>query len=437
MSSARAKKIPQHILSDNLIIKYNKAIARITSKSVEAANTHIQSLNEDLKARTKKRYARMLEYLSCSGQNSITDPHASALFVSRIDVIKSNHKVAKLYDYCRPTIVYDDMQEAHNMRGYGTHIDSFVYAKNLRHAVMERIDDGNDYVPNDVALDGNGIILYSMNSCGKTSLLRAIGLSVILAQTGCFVPASEYRIHPFNRIMTRILSRDNIMKGQSSFVAEMSELRASLQRAVDQSTLVLADAITHGTEHTSGSAIFVSSVETLAAKNVNFIFTTHLHNVYPLVRNVPNVRVCHLSVAFKHSQKGERSITFERKINDGPGGSIYGLEVCEYLDMDTQFVARAFEIRDSIAPDKTEELVGLAQLKLSPYNKNKIKIKCESCGYRPRSLTDQPLHTHHRKEQHSADSDGMIDGIHKNAASNLAVLCVQCHGKTHSTRGCS
>ena len=82
--------------------------------------------------------------------------------------------------------------------------------------------------------------------------------------------------------MTRILSRDNFMKGQSSFVAEMSELRAILKRATDSSTLVLADEITHGTEHTSGSAIFVSSVEALAKRKVNFLFTTHLHNVYPL-----------------------------------------------------------------------------------------------------------------------------------------------------------
>lgn len=426
VSSTRARKIPG---SSGLIIKYNKAIARVTSEDVEAANRQIQSLNVDLKACTKKRYVRVLEYLSSSNKTA-------TLFVSWIDVIKSNYRIAQLYNYCRPTIVYDEMQsfvEEHGMRGYGAPdaMCSFVDAKDLRHAVMERIDDGNEYVPNDVALNGSGMILYSMNSCGKTSLLRALGLSVILAQAGCFVPASEYKIHPFGCIMTRILSRDNIMKGQSSFVAEMSELRAILKRTVDSSTLVLADEITHGTEHTSGSAIFVSSVETLAGRKANFLFTTHLHNVYPFVRDVQNVRVCHLSVTF--SANGTKSITFERKLNDGPGGSIYGLEVCEYLNMDDKFLARAFEIRDSISPDKTENLVGsFAKLKLSPYNKNKIKVKCESCGYRPRLQTDQPLHTHHIKEQHLADADGMIFGVHKDMASNLMVLCNECHGKAHA-----
>lgn len=109
-------------------------------------------------------------------------------------------------------------------------------------------------------------------------------------------------------MMTRILSRDNIMKGQSSFVAEMVELKAILKRANDPSTLVLADEITHGTEHTSGSSIFISAVETLAKRQVNFLFTTHLHNVYPFVRDVPNVKVFHLSVAFENMR-----IVFERK----------------------------------------------------------------------------------------------------------------------------
>lgn len=410
VSSARAKKIPD---DSGLIIRHNKTIARITSIIVEAANKDVQSVGALLRARTSKRYSRTLEYLSSSG---CALRHATE-FISELDVIMSSSRIKRLYNYCRPDVACNG--------------DSFVDAKDLRHAIMERIDDGNEYVPNDIALNGSGIILYSMNSCGKTTLLKALGLSVILAQAGCFVPASSFKICPFSCIMTRILSRDNIMKGQSSFVAEMSELRAILKRAVDPSTLVLADEITHGTEHTSGSAIFVSSVETLADRKVNFLFTTHLHNVYPFVRDVPNVRTCHLSVTFTHSGNGttHRSIVFERKLKDGPGGSVYGLEVCEYLNMDIKFLARAFQIRDAITPDKTEKSMNI---KLSPYNKKKIKLRCESCGYAPRLPTDQPLHTHHIKEQHLANEDGMIEGKHKDAMSNLRVLCEQCHRKIHA-----
>ena len=407
VSSMRSKKIPD---DSGLIVRQNKYSARITSPAVETANAELQSVNEKLKDRTKKRYLRTLEYMSRSGC-TLRD---AARFVSEMDVTVSNFKTSKLYNYCRPVVSTDG--------------DGFVDAKNLRHAVVERIDDGNEYVPNDVALDGSGIVLYSMNSCGKTTLLRALGLSVILAQAGCYVPASSYHIRPFSCMMTRILSRDNIMKGQSSFVAEMSELRAILKRARGPCALVLADEITHGTEHTSGSAIFVSAVETLARRRVNFLLTTHLHGAYPFIRQVPKVRTCHLSVTFRAN--GVKSITFERKLMDGPGGSVYGLEVCEYLDMDTDFLARAFQIRDKVTPEKEEQRSTI--IKVSRYNRNKVIMNCESCGYAPRLPTDQPLHTHHIRGRSMADANGMIDGMHVDSVSNLEVLCESCHRRVHA-----
>ena len=418
VSSMRSKKIPD---DSGLVVRHNKYTARVTSPAVETANAELQSVCEKLKDRTKKRYMRTLEYLSRSGC-ALRD---AARFVSEVDVTVSNFRISKLYNYCRP-VVQRSGPERHQ-RG-STDGDGSVDAKNLRHAVVERIDDGNEYVPNNVALDGSGIVLYSMNSCGKTTLLRALGLSVILAQAGCHVPASSYRIRPFSCMMTRILSRDNIMKGQSSFVAEMSELRAVLKRAGGPCALVLADEITHGTEHTSGSAIFVSAVETLARRKVNFLLTTHLHSAYPFIRQVPNVRTCHLSVTFRAN--GVKSITFERKLMEGPGGSVYGLEVCEYLDMDADFLARAFQIRDKVTPEKEEQRSTI--IKVSKYNKNKIMRKCESCNYAPRLPTDKPLHTHHIKERHLADKNGMINGMHADSVSNLVVLCEQCHRKTHA-----
>ena len=82
------------------------------------------------------------------------------------------------------------------------------------------------------------------------------------------------------------------------------------------------------------------------------MLTTHLHGAYPFMRQVPNVRTCHLSVTFRAN--GVKSIAFERKLMEGPGGSVYGLEVCEYLDMDADFLARAFQIRDKVTPEKEE-----------------------------------------------------------------------------------
>ena len=338
VTSSQAKAIKQSYCSRNrsIVVKSNASSSRVTSPKVEAASRKIESLSEAVKLCAQKLFKATLECLlhhTCMFGNVVK-------LVSTVDVIKSNFCVSKMYNYCRPTVVSKGA--------------SFVDAKGLRHPVIERIDDGNEYVPNDVAIgkDYNGIILYSMNSCGKTSLLRALGLSVILAQAGFFVSASSFTFRPFRCMMTRILSRDNIMKGQSSFVAEMVELKAILKRAKDPSTLVLADEITHGTEHTSGSSIFISAVETLAKKQVNFLFTTHLHNVYPFVKDVSNVKVFHLSVAFEN-----KKIVFERKLKNGPGGSIYGLEVCEFIGMDTEFISRAFQVRVIITPEKNDNTI--------------------------------------------------------------------------------
>ena len=411
VTSSQAKAIKQSHCSrnKNIVVKSNASSSRVTSPKVEAASRKIESLSETVKLCTQKLYKATAECLLCHTCmfRDVVD------FVSTVDVTRSNFCVSKMYNYCRPTVV-----------SKGT---SFVDAKGLRHPVIERIDDGNEYVPNDIAIgkDYNGIILYSMNSCGKTSLLRALGLSVILAQAGCFVPASSFTFGPFKCMMTRILSRDNIMKGQSSFVAEMVELKAILKRANDTSTLVLADEITHGTEHTSGSSIFISAVETLAKRQANFLFTTHLHNVYPFVKDVPNVKVFHLSVAFE-----DKKIVFERKLKDGPGGSIYGLEVCEFIGMDTKFIARAFQVRAKITPEKNDSTL-TPKPKPSKYNKQKMVQCCEVCGYSPRLPTDSPLDTHHVKHQSFADENGMINGVHKDSLSNLKVLCKKCHKAEH------
>ncbi|ORY07083.1 P-loop containing nucleoside triphosphate hydrolase protein [Basidiobolus meristosporus CBS 931.73] len=248
-----------------------------------------------------------------------------------------------------------------------------------------------------------------MNSCGKTSLLKACGLSIILAQMGSFVPASSFEFSPYKSLMTRILSEDNILKGQSSFVAEMSDLRNILKRA-DPYTLVLADEITHGTEHISGSAIFASSVMTLAKQNISFMFTTHLHNIYKFIKDIPNVKVFHLSVNFEHINS-KNVIIFERKIKEGPCDSIYGLEVCEFLNMDSNFLQKAFQIRADILSreDKTCPTIANGLLnqysKYSRYNKDKLVYKCQICNYVPTQTTDLPINVHHIQHQHTSDNN--------------------------------
>jgi len=408
-TAQKASKI-KATLRKRLRINIGKLCTKITSEKIDNANQIIQSIKQQLRICTDKYYTLVLNKMYKSYNKLLSEVIVQ---ISEFDVIKSNWYAAIKNGYCKPEMK--------------SHSQSYFSAKQLRHPVIEKIRKDIAYIPNDVSvgLEHHGIILYSMNSGGKTSLLKACGLAVIMAQSGSYVPASYFELCPFKTLCTRIISENSVLSGRSSFVAEMHDLRNILKRA-DEHTLVLADEITHGTEHLSGSAIFTASVQVLASRNVNFVFTTHLHNIYPMISKIENVRVYHLTMNIKDSE-----IIFEHKLCNGPGESIYGLEVCEALDMDKEFLTKAFYVRDQLNT-KTQKLYTL-DLKKSRYNKDKYYQMCELCKYSPRMKTDIPLDVHHIHFQCTSDENGMIGtGIHKDHASNLTVLCKECHVKVHN-----
>lgn len=406
-TNAQAEKL-KHIRYIN-IIKNNKSFSRITSSDIEKSSRNILVLTESLKKHIKNKYVVFMEQIT-----NIYDPIFIRIkdFIANIDVIKSNYKLSHIYGYCRPVIC--------------SNRKSFFKAKDIRHALIEQIHTDTRYVPNDVTIgcEYEGMIIYSMNACGKTSLIKACGVSVLLAQMGSFVPASSFEFSPFSKIMTRIKNEDNINTGRSSFVSEMMELRDILNRA-DSNTLVLADEITCGTEHISGSAIFASSVITLAQKKVNFMFTTHLHNIYRFIMNIENVKIFHLSVLFENNAK---KIIFERKLKEGPGECIYGLEVCNYLNMDRNFLNMAFSIRNEIIKVETQCAQTNTLCKTSRYNINKIIHNCEICGYIPKDKMSIPLDTHHIEPNNKS----LKEVFSINAKYNLVALCKTCHIKVHN-----
>lgn len=393
----------------NMFVNKGKNVTKITSHKIDMINMQIIELKKGLKACLAKYFDIFVD--SIYKKYSRTLKKAS-FAVSELDVVSSLYTAAKKNGYCRPKVVMCDK--------------SFVNARGLRHPIIEVINDNMKYVPNNIDMQKkDGIVLYSINAGGKTSLLKAYGLCVILAQAGSYVPADSLEIGPFKHLATRIVSDNSILYGKSSFVSEMQDLRSILKRSNAQ-TLVLADEITHGTEHISGSAIFASSVITLAERGVKFVFTTHLHNAYPLIKGLPNVDVLHLSITIKTGGL----IVFDYRLCNGPGSSVYGLEVCESLDMDKQFLATAFHIRNLINCDKTGQIN--AHMKSSRYNSKTFVRQCQVCGYCPRTNTDIPLDVHHIIPQSSSNKDGMIGSVHKNFRGNLVVLCKACHNKTHN-----
>jgi DNA mismatch repair protein MutS len=160
-----------------------------------------------------------------------------------------------------------------------------------------------EYIPNDISLGTtaenniNGILLYGLNSSGKSTCMKAVGLSIVMAQSGLFVPATEFSYSPYESLLARITGNDNILKGLSSFALEMTELRAILKRASPK-TMVLGDEVCRGTENISAISLVTSTIERLSKTGSNFIFATHLHKVAEMesIKMLDNVKAFHLTV---------------------------------------------------------------------------------------------------------------------------------------------
>lgn len=387
--------------------KVNKGMI-ITSDKIREFSICLEQSRSMLEIHSYQMYKGILNKLSSefTFYTDISD------FISTLDYVKTNAYNAIMFGYNRP-----------NINRSSDH--SFLSVKKARHPIIERIIS-SEYIHNDLDL-GNGesnsylgMLLYGVNSSGKSSLTKSIGLIIIMAQAGMFVPA-ELTYKPYNRITTRLSGNDDIFKGQSSFVVEMTELRNILKNA-SPSTLVLGDELCRGTESISGTSLTVATLETLIEAKSSFIFSTHMHHLsaYPsIVELSSEMRVCHLSTYYDEEIK---DLVYDRKLEEGSGSSVYGLEVCRSLSMDSAFINKANKVRHNLS--KTPSLL---KPKKSNYNASVYVDKCSLCG-----SFDEQIDTHHVKEQHMANEHGFIDTFHKNSSFNLIALCSDCHSKLHS-----
>jgi DNA mismatch repair protein MutS len=355
----------------------------------------------------KKKYIEKLEYF-----DKKYNFDKIAEFIAEIDFVKSNAKTAKLYGYCKPSIV-------HNNR-------SFIDAIDVRHPIIERIDINTNYIPNDVFLSKDnidGMLLYCLNSGGKSSYMKSVGLNIILAQMGSFVAAKEFKFFPYTKIFTRISGDDNIFYGQSSFAVEMSELRSILKFS-DQRSLVLGDEICRGTETVSALALVSSAINKFSINKVNFIFATHLHKLSEMncIKSLHNIGLYHLLVDTSNGK-----LEYKRKLEKGSGESIYGIEVAKHLIDDKDFINFAYNIRN--------ELLNISDYILHPktskYNTNIFVDKCQidNCN---KNYKNEQLDVHHILFQSQCNNNDLIDHIRKNDKSNLVVLCKEHHSQVHN-----
>ena len=266
-----------------------------------------------------------------------------------------------------------------------------------------------------------GYLLYGQNSSGKTVLSKSIGLSIIMAQAGFFVPAKKLKLSIFKSLFTRISGSDNLLRGLSTFAVEMLELKNILNRANNKS-MVIGDEISHGTETISGLSIVASTILTLKEKESSFILATHLHQLDSIseIKEEKEISPIHLSLTYDENKD---LLKYNRIIQKGKGSSIYGLEFAKSLKLPKEFLSKAYKIRKEIADD----LSGLEELtkkRKSRYNSDVYIGICSECGEKAEEV-------HHINEQQLADENGNIEHIRKNNKANLAPLCKECHSKKH------
>ncbi|HZQ96514.1 MAG TPA: DNA mismatch repair protein MutS [Candidatus Sulfotelmatobacter sp.] len=254
----------------------------------------------------------------------------TALALAEVDVLGSLAHIAALRNYCRPQFL-DGRAELEIIEG--------------RHPVIElqELAGGSErFVPNDLYLNGtthNVLLLTGPNMGGKSTYLRQTALIVILAQMGSFVPARSAKLSVVDRVFTRIGASDNLARGRSTFMVEMTETAAILHTATPRS-LILLDEVGRGTSTYDGLAIAWAAVEFLHAQvRAKTLFATHYFELTELADQLSGVKNYHVSV--KETGKG---IVFLRKVEPGAADRSYGIEVAKLAGLPNEVVERAREV---------------------------------------------------------------------------------------------
>jgi DNA mismatch repair protein MutS len=280
---------------------------------------------EDLETRL---YAGVCQQLAARAD----DLRVIATAIAETDVFSCLAEVAGRYGYTRPVI---DEGEA-------------ILIREGRHPVVERNLGQGRFVPNDAALDSSDsqiMVLTGPNMAGKSTYLRQVALTVLLAQVGSFVPAAEARIGLVDRIFTRIGAQDDLSRGESTFMVEMLETAAILRNATRRS-LVLFDEVGRGTSTYDGLAIARAVVEYLHSRpghEAKTLFATHYHEMTQLASVLP--RVSNFSVAVTE-QDGR--VVFLHRIVPGGADRSYGIHVAELAGMPAAVTQRAKEVLEGL-----------------------------------------------------------------------------------------
>ena len=249
---------------------------------------------------------------------------ATSKVIAEVDMLLSFALVSEENNYIRPTLTDD-------------HI---IQIKEGRHPVVEKVNK-KEYVANDIIMgkDTNILLITGPNMAGKSTYMRQLAITVIMAQIGCFVPCKSCTIPIFDQIFTRIGASDDLVSGESTFMVEMNEANTAIQNASENS-LILFDELGRGTATYDGMSLAQAILEYIHDKiKAKTLFSTHYHELTSLANTLPHLKNVHVSAI-----EEEGKITFLHKIKNGAVDKSYGIHVASLAQLPKELIDRASEI---------------------------------------------------------------------------------------------
>ncbi len=329
VSNANKDKVPSDWIRKQTLVNAERYI----TEELKVYEEKILHAEEKLSVIEQKLFVELVRHAA----DFISQIQQNARIVATVDALLSFALVARTNKYTRPVI----------------NDTTILDIKDGRHPVIERqLPIGESYVPNDIYLDNEKqqiLIITGPNMAGKSALLRQTALIVLMAQTGSFVPATSASVGMIDKVFTRVGASDNLSKGESTFMVEMTETASILNNLSDRS-LILMDEIGRGTSTYDGVSIAWAIVEFLH-NHKDFrpktLFATHYHELNQLSEDL--VRVKNFNVSVK--EVGDK-IIFMRKLKEGGSEHSFGIHVAQIAGMPNRVVLRANEILQFLEKDK-------------------------------------------------------------------------------------
>ena len=332
VSNAHKDKVPEEWIRKQTLVNAERYI----TEELKQYEEKILNAEGQIQVLEQRLFSEILSF----AQSYIEAIQQNARVIAQLDCLLCFSFQARSYHYTRPSISDD------------TTID----IKEGRHPVIERqLPDGEPYIPNDVYLDNESqqvMIITGPNMAGKSALLRQTALITLMAQMGSFVPAGYAKIGLVDKVFTRVGASDNLSRGESTFMVEMTETASILNNLSDRS-LVLMDEIGRGTSTYDGISIAWSIVEFLhnhQKSKAKTLFATHYHELNELTNELPRVKNFNVSV-----KELEDKVIFMRKLMAGGSEHSFGIHVAQMAGMPNQIVIRANEILKHLEKEKLTE----------------------------------------------------------------------------------